>query len=147
MDINGLHFPDDLYYDEHHQWARAEDGLVTAGITDYAQSVAGDVVFVELPRPGTAVVQGEAMGSMESGKWVGKLYAPVSGTVVEANEALSRGPRLLNKDPYGAGWIARIEPRDPAELGKLMREEALRLFVQAELERDGAEDRHEHGES
>ena len=138
MGISGLRFPDDLYYDEHHQWARAHDGVVTIGLSDYAQNAAGDVVFIDLPRSGSTVQQGQACGSIESGKWVGRIYAPVSGTVLEVNGELSRKPRTVNKDPYGAGWIARIQAADPGELAQLMHGEAVLAFVRAELERDNA---------
>lgn len=136
MEINGLRFPDELYYDEHHQWARLEDGLVTVGLTDYAQRSSGDVVFIELPRRGLAVRREQAFGSIESGKWVGRLYAPISGTVLEVNERLSSDPRTINRDPYGAGWIVRIRPNDIDELTNLMRADAARTFVEAELERE-----------
>ncbi len=138
MEIEGLCFPDDLYYDEHHQWARAAGDTVTIGLTAYAQSVAGDVVFVDLPARGVAVGRGDAFASFESGKWVGRIYAPVGGVVVEVNGHLLASPRTINKDPYGEGWIARIRARDPQELQQLMRGEATRAFVQAELDRDRA---------
>ncbi len=140
MEIGSLRFPDELYYDEHHQWARANGGLVTTGITDYAQSVAGDIVYVDLPRPGVTAHRGEAIGSLESGKWVGRLYAPVGGTVVAVNGVLAHAPRTLNSDPYGEGWIVRIAASDPAELALLMRGDALRDFIRGELERDGLAD-------
>ncbi len=136
MEIESLHFPDELYYDERHQWARLDGDIVAIGLTDYAQKAAGDIVFIDLPRPGTAVGQGDACGSLESGKWVGRIYAPVSGTVVEVNERLGREPRTVNRDPYGAGWIARVRASDPGQLRQLMRGEALRSFILAELERD-----------
>jgi glycine cleavage system H protein len=138
MEINELRFPDDLYYDEHHQWASARDGVVTIGLSDYAQSAAGDVVFIDLPRLGAAVQQGQPCGSIESGKWVGRIYAPVSGAVIEVNGELSRKPRTVNRDPYGAGWIARIQASAPAELAQLLRSEAILRLVQEELERDNA---------
>lgn len=136
MEIGNLHFPDELYYDEHHQWVRLDGDTVALGLTDYAQNAAGDVVFIDLPRVGASVRQGEACGSVESGKWVGRIYAPVSGTVVEVNERLSREPRTVNRDPYGAGWIARIQTSNAGELGSLLHGEAVRAFVLAELERD-----------
>lgn len=136
MKIDSLRFPDELHYDEHHQWARAEDEIVTIGVTDYAQNAAGDVVFVELPRPGHTLKRGDACGSLESGKWVGRLYAPVSGTVMEVNEKLAKDPRTVNRDPYGAGWIAQIKASDLSELDGLMQGETAIAFVEAELERD-----------
>ena len=134
MEIDGLRFPEGLLYDEHHQWTRADGDVVTMGVTDYAQSAAGDVVFIELPRPGLAVKRGQAFASIESGKWVGRLYAPVTGTVLDANELLAKDPRLVNREPYAEGWVARIAADDLSELGHLMRSEAAREFVRAEIE-------------
>lgn len=105
--------PDDLWYSEDHEWARLEDGRVRVGITDYAQDALGDVVFVELPAAGTTVASGESFGEVESTKSVSELYAPVSGTIVEVNDALGDTPEQLNDDPYGDGWICVIEPDDP----------------------------------
>lgn len=136
MKIDSLRFPDELYYDEHHQWANVNEDVVTVGLTDYAQSTAGDIVFVELPRQDIAVQRGQAFGSIESGKWVGRLYAPVSGAVVEVNEDLRTNPRALNREPYGLGWIARIKASDLSELEYLMRRDAARAFVAAEIERE-----------
>ncbi len=135
MEIDDFRFPDGLYYDEHDQWARLEGDVVVMGLTDYGQSVAGDVVFVAPPQRGTYVRQGKGCGTFESGKWVGRMYAPVSGTVIEVNEKLSRDPRVINRDPYGEGWIAGIKATDPGELGRLMDAGAARALVLAELER------------
>lgn len=154
MEIEGLRFPDELYYDEHHQWASVDGEIVTMGITDYAQNASGDVVFIELPRPNIAVRQGQPFGSIESGKWVGRLYAPVSGIVLEVGEDVARNPRGVNKDPYGSGWMVRIKAQDLTELNSLMRGKAARAFVEAELEKDRlaevgqvAEDGAKNGES
>ncbi len=136
MEINGLLFPDELYYDEHHQWARADGDVVSFGITDYAQNAAGEVGFVELPRSGQAVQQGQAIGSIESGKWVGRLYAPTTGLILSANDKLTAEPRTMNRDPYGEGWVARIAAGNASELTRLMRGEAARAFVAAEIEKD-----------
>jgi glycine cleavage system H protein len=98
--------PDDLRYTKEHEWLRA-DG--TVGITDYAQDQLGDVVFVELPAVGRVLKQGEAFGVVESVKSVSDLYSPVDGTVVAVNEALAKAPELVNQDPYGAGWLVRLD--------------------------------------
>jgi glycine cleavage system H protein len=136
MEIEGLRFPDELYYDEHHQWASLDGETVTMGITDYAQNSSGDIVFIELPRPGLTVRKGQPLGSIESGKWVGRLYAPVSGTVIEINDTVTRNPRGVNKDPYGAGWMVRLKHQDRTELDNLMHGESVKAFVEAELEKD-----------
>jgi glycine cleavage system H protein len=101
--------PDDRRYLDTHEWVRT-DAPHRVGITDYAQDELGDVVFVDLPEPGDAVVAGEAFGVVESIKAVSDLYAPVSGTVVAINEALFDRPELVNDDPYGDGWMLTVEP-------------------------------------
>src|SRR5207245_3011813 len=106
--------PEDRRYTIDHEWARAEDGRVRVGITDYAQDALGDVVFVQLPDVGASVEAGASFGEVESTKSVSDVYAPVSGTVVEVNSELADAPQRLNEDPYGEGWICVIEPADPA---------------------------------
>ncbi len=112
--------PNELRYAESHEWARVEDGLVTVGITDYAQDALGDVVFVELPEPGEPVAAPEEAGVVESVKAASDIYTPVSGTVVEINEDLEDAPELVNQDPYGDGWFFKIEPESLDELDKLL---------------------------
>lgn len=121
MEIAGYNFPEDLYYDEHHQYARVTGDIVTIGLSDYAQAAAKEIVYVELPRIGRKVEQGKPLGSIESGKWVGRLYAMVSGEVVAVNEDLADEPGLINSDPYGAGWIVKIRASDLDELKALRR--------------------------
>ena len=130
-------FPDDLYYHQEHSWARIEDGKVRVGMNDMFRQTAGDVVFVDLPMEGDDVSQNEVCGKIQSAKWIGKLYAPVSGEVVEINEELADDPTLINKDPYGAGWMVVIEPSAlEGELGNLMKgDEALRPWIEAEIEK------------
>lgn len=113
-------YPGDLYYSETHQWARVEDGVATVGITYYAQEQLGDIVYVELPRPDEEAKRGEPLGSVESVKAVADVNAPVSGRVVEVNASLDDAPEQINQDPYGSGWLARIELSDPAEVRSLM---------------------------
>jgi glycine cleavage system H protein len=115
-------FPDELYYHKEHSWARVEDGRIRVGMNDMFRSTAGDIVFVDLPSEGDEVAQGEVCGKIQSSKWIGKLYAPVGGEVVEINEDLSDDPALINKDPYGAGWLVVIEPSDQdTDLANLMK--------------------------
>ena len=102
--------PSDRYYDKHHQWYQMEDELVTVGITDYTQDTAGDIVYVSVPAVGATVKSGQPIGSLESGKWVGQIYAPCDGVVVEANEAIEQTPTLLNEAPYTNGWVVKIRP-------------------------------------
>jgi glycine cleavage system H protein len=113
-------YPDDLRYSKEHEWVRADAGNATIGITSFAADELGDIVFVELPEVGSQLTQFGTFGVVESVKAVSDLYAPVSGTVVEVNEALRDAPELLNGDPFGAGWIARVELGDTSELDSLM---------------------------
>jgi len=113
-------YPDDLRYSKEHEWVRADDGNATIGITSFAADELGDIVFVELPEVGGQLTQFGTFGVVESVKAVSDLYAPVSGTVVEVNEALRDAPELLNSDPFGDGWIARLELGDASELDGLM---------------------------
>ncbi|HYI66526.1 MAG TPA: glycine cleavage system protein GcvH [Candidatus Limnocylindrales bacterium] len=113
-------YPDDLRYSKEHEWVRADDTRATIGITSFAADELGDIVFVELPEVGTALKQFQTFGVVESVKAVSDLYSPLSGEVVEVNEALREGPELLNSDPFGEGWIAKIELSDAAELDTLM---------------------------
>lgn len=115
-----MEIPENLRYTADHEWARREDGRVRIGITDFAQEALGDVVFVELPTVGARVESGATLGEVESTKSVSELYAPVGGSVVEVNSALSQSPEQLNRDPYGEGWICVIEPQDPAEADRLL---------------------------
>jgi glycine cleavage system H protein len=112
--------PDDLRYTADHEWARIEGGRIRIGITDYAQDALGDVVFVQLPEPGTKVESGGTFSEVESTKSVSDIYAPVTGTVVEVNSELADSPQRLNEDPYGEGWICVIEPADPASVEGLL---------------------------
>lgn len=112
--------PDDLYYTEDHEWLRVEDGIATVGITDFAQSELGDIVFVELEPEGTELAQDDIFGTVEAVKTVSELYMPVSGTISAVNEELERSPEVVNDDPYGEGWMVEIEIEDPDEIESLM---------------------------
>lgn len=114
-------YPEDLKYSTDHEWIRPEsDGVVTCGITDYAQDALGDIVFVTLPEPGTTITAGDSVGEVESTKSVSDVYAPVSGTVIARNDALDSTPEVINSDPYGEGWMLRIQIDDPASLDALL---------------------------
>jgi glycine cleavage system H protein len=113
--------PPDLKYTAEHEWVRSEGGTtVRIGITDFAQSSLGDVVFVSLPELGASMKLGDAFGEVESTKSVSDLYAPVSGIVTGRNDALGEAPELVNSDPYGAGWIIEVELGEPAQLDDLL---------------------------
>ena len=112
--------PDGLYYSEEHEWLRVEGREGVVGITDYAQDQLGDVVFVELPQVGTEFARNQAFGVVESVKTVSDVYMPVRGRVIAVNTELADHPERVNEDPYGAGWLIRIEILDPAELEQLL---------------------------
>ena len=115
-----MEFPENLFYTESHEWVRDEGGLVTIGITDYAQSQLKDIVYVEFPEIGLTFKKGESFGVVESVKTVADLFSPISGKVVEANSALKDHPQFVNEDPYGKGWIVKMEAQQPEELKALL---------------------------
>lgn len=117
--------PADLFYTEEHEYVKqtADAGLVQVGITSYAQGELGDIVYVELPGVGSRVTRADPFGTVEAVKAVSDLYAPVSGEVVEVNAALDEDPSLVNRDPYGTGWMLKVRLDDEAELGELLRAE------------------------
>jgi glycine cleavage system H protein len=113
--------PEDLRYTSEHEWVRTTgDGTVRIGITDFAQDSLGDIVFVQLPEPGTAVQAGDTLGEIESTKSVSDLYAPLAGTVAARNDALESEPELVNSDPYGDGWIVELTLADPSAVEGLL---------------------------
>jgi glycine cleavage system H protein len=112
--------PEDLKYTEEHEWARIDGTRLTIGITQYAQDALGDVVYVDLPATGTRVEAGQPFGEVESTKSVSDLYAPVTGTIIERNEALESSPELVNSDPYGEGWMVVIEVEESSAADGLM---------------------------
>jgi len=137
MQISGYEFPDGQYYDELHGWARVEGNVVTQGLTEFGQAIAQEIVFVEAPRTGREVEQGQTFMSMESGKWVGRIAALASGKIVGVNEELEWEPTLVNESPYEEGWLVKIEMSDPAELDSLMTagSSELKAFIEEEAEK------------
>ena len=115
-----MNFPENLRYTSEHEWIRVEGDVAYVGITDYAQSEWGEIVFVDVPTLGETVAQGEVFGSVEAVKTVSDLNMPVTGEVLELNEALDGQPELVNNDPYGEGWMIKISVKDASELDKLM---------------------------
>ena len=112
--------PDDLRYLDTHEWVRVTDGTARIGISDFAQDELGDVVFVDLPNEGDEIAAGDSFGVVESIKAVSDLYAPLSGTVTDRNDALESEPELLNEDPYGEGWLLEVDLDDESELDDLL---------------------------
>lgn len=136
MEMEGHLFPDELYYHKEHFWAKVEGNTVVVGTTDFAQKLAGDIVFVEPPSIGRVVEQGKPCGSLESGKWVGRIYSPVSGKVESFNEELEDSPELINESPYQKGWIFKLTPSNLEEdLKNLMKVGDLGDFIKSEIER------------
>ncbi|HDJ24201.1 MAG TPA: glycine cleavage system protein GcvH [Candidatus Aminicenantes bacterium] len=113
-------YPNDYYYTQDHEWVKVENGLGVVGITDFAQKQLGDVVFVELPEVNTQFEFHQVLGVVESVKAVSDIYSPISGEVVEVNQALNDNPELINEDPHGEGWIVKIKIKDETELQRLM---------------------------
>ena len=122
----------DIRYSKEHEWVRVEGQIATVGISEHAQQQLGDVVFVELPEVGREVAQKAAMAVVESVKAASDVYAPISGKVVEVNEALNDDPALVNGDAEGAGWFCKLEIVKPAELDGLMDADAYRAFVDSQ---------------
>jgi glycine cleavage system H protein len=136
LQVDKYNFPDDYYFDKHHFWARGDGDLVVMGMTEYATSMAGDLVFVEVISKGKKVQQDKAFMSVESGKWVGRVFATVSGEVAEFNEELDFDPAVVNRDPYGEGWIVKIKPDNlDGELGNLLTSANLKEWLEPEIER------------
>lgn len=113
-------YPDNFHFTKEHEWVSVESGIGTVGITDHAQQELGDIVYVDLPKPGTIVVKGKTIGSVESVKAVSDIYSPVSGEVTESNQALADAPETLNADPHGTAWLVKIRLSQPDEIGSLL---------------------------
>lgn len=127
--------PADLKYTRDHEWLQLlEDGTVRVGITDHAQSALGDLVFVETPEAGAVLSAGDACAVVESVKAASDIYSPVTGEVVEVNEALAETPEMINQDPYGDGWIMAITPDDPDEIEALMDADAYQELLDQEAD-------------
>jgi glycine cleavage system H protein len=122
-------YPSDYRYTKEHEWVRVEGDIATVGITDYAQHELGDVVYVELPKPGAKLNAGQSFGTVESVKAVSDIYAPVAGEVTEVNSSLSETPEAINKDPHGKAWLIKLKLADSSAVGKLMNAAAYEAFI------------------
>ncbi|MDR2573193.1 MAG: glycine cleavage system protein H [Desulfovibrio sp.] len=120
MEIAGYNIPEELYYDEHHFWFRVEGDELVMGMDEFAEKLAGQIVFVQLPFEGKNVSAGKKFAKVESGKWLGTVYSPVDGVIAAVNQELESNPSLINQDCYGAGWMYRLRPGDMGSLGKLV---------------------------
>lgn len=127
-------FPEDLKYSKEHEWVRVSGNIATIGVTDYAQDQLGEIVFVELPDEGEEFGKDDAFGVVESVKSVNDVYCPVSGRVVELNDPAVDSPEIVNEDPYGEGWLIKVEISDPKELKELMTAKQYEAYIKEESE-------------
>jgi len=128
--------PDDLYYEENHFWVKEEGDLLVMGLDDFGQQMAGEIVYIQLPAEGKKLKAGKSFAKMESGKWLGKVYAPVNGELAESNGELELNPGLINEDCYGEGWMYKIKPDDIGELNNLIHgPEAIEKWLLADIEK------------
>lgn len=123
---------DDLYYSEDHEWVREEEDCLVIGVTDFAQEELGDIVFVELPEVEEKFEKNDSFGVLESVKAVSDTFIPVSGKITEVNETLMDNPELINDDPYGDGWLVKVDPADDTELDELLSAEEYAEFIEEE---------------
>lgn len=126
-----MSYPANYRYTKDHEWVSVQGDIASVGITDYAQHELGDVVFVELPKPGARLEAGKSFGTVESVKAVSEIYAPVSGEVTEANQDLQNAPEKINSDPHGAAWLVKLRLSNPAEANALMDAKAYEAFIAA----------------
>ena len=140
MDVQGYNLPEDLLYDPAHYWIRVEGDEIVLGMDDFAQKLAGEIVYVKLPEDGKKLTKGKTLAKVESGKWLGKINSPATGVLVAVNEALESSPDLINKDPYGEGWMYRIKPDDMADLDDLIKgADAIREWMMQEIAKHAEE--------
>ncbi|MDQ6760770.1 MAG: glycine cleavage system protein GcvH [Acidobacteriota bacterium] len=125
-------YPSNLHYTKEHEWVRLEQDIGVVGITDHAQKELGDIVYVDLPKAGNSVEQGKSLGSVESVKAVSDIYAPISGEIIEINDALAIAPEKLNEDPHGSAWLVKIRLSKPDEIKQLLSADEYQTYVGVE---------------
>jgi glycine cleavage system H protein len=126
-----MSYPEHFRYSKEHEWVAVEGGIGTIGITDHAQAELGDIVYVDLPKVGSTTKQGDTLGSVESVKAVSDIYSPVSGEVVEINEALGQTPEKLNQEPHGGAWLVKVKLASPEEINSLMNAADYQTYIGA----------------
>ena len=141
-----MEFPEGLKYSKEHEWVLVEDQVAIIGITEYAQHELGDIVYVELPEVGEKVVKDDPFGAVESVKAVSDIFAPVSGTVLEINDALPESPDIINEDAYGDGWMIKVEMTDMDDLKDLMSAEEYAEYIEQQKESDEEDEEEEEEE-
>jgi len=137
LEHKGYKVAEDVRYHKEHMWARREGELVVVGVTDFAQRLAGDIVYVDMPMEGDPVTKDKPFGTIETGKWVGKLYAPVDGAVAAYNESVEDDALIINEDPYGKGWVIKVRPEDPHQFDSLLSPSAYVPIMDAKLKELG----------
>ena len=136
MEIQGYNLPEDLYYEENHFWVKEDGDLLIMGLDDFGQQMAGEIVYVQLPAEGKRLKVGKSFAKMESGKWLGKVFAPVDGELAEINEELEINPGLINEDCYGTGWMYKIKPDDMGDIKNLIHgPEAIEKWLLADIKK------------
>lgn len=136
MEIKGYNMPEELVYEKNHYWIKQEGDLLVMGMDDFAQKLAGEIVYVQLPDDGKKVKLGKKFAKVESGKWLGKVYAPVNGVIDSVNEELEENPGLINEDCYGKGWMYKIKANDAGELDGLIKgADALEAWINEEADK------------
>ncbi len=127
-----MNIPKELYYTKDHEWAKVDGNVAIVGITDHAQKLLGDIVFLEMSDVGTTINKGEKIGTIESVKAASDIYSPLSGKIVEVNTDLISTPEVVNKDPYGAAWMAKIEISNPSEINDLFKADGYAKLIEEE---------------
>jgi glycine cleavage system H protein len=136
VEIQGYIMPEDLYYEENHYWVRVERDLLVMGMDDFAQKTAGEIVYVQLPPEGKQLIAGKKFAKVESGKWLGKVYAPVNGVLMESNIELEEDASLINADCYGKGWLFKIKPDNMEDISRLIHgADAIKEWLLADIEK------------
>lgn len=133
MEVGGYLLPDDLWYHKEHFWVRMEGDVATVGVTDFFQKLAGEISYLELPSEGDEYSQDDVIGTVETGKWVGKIFSPLSGEITEVNSQVIDNPSLANLDPYGEGWLFKLKVSDPSELDNLFKGDAASKWMEEEI--------------
>ena len=137
MEIAGYNMPEELYYDQYHFWTRVDGDELVIGMDDFAEKLAGQIVFVQLPFVGKAVTAGKKFAKVESGKWLGTVYRPADGEITAVNEELEANPTIINADCYGKGWMYRIKPADMSQINTLIHggKDVLEAWLQEDIKK------------
>jgi len=136
VEIQGYIMPEDLYYEQNHYWVRVEGDTLVMGMDDFAQKTAGEIVYVQLPPEGKQLIAGKKFAKVESGKWLGKVYAPVNGVLMESNMELEEDASVINTDCYGKGWLFKIKPDNMEDINRLIHgADAIEEWLLADIEK------------